>query len=60
MTEEMRKEVKTILERMEIDKERLEELAYLIYKAEEGNELDGLNVDGQGYKKVLRKLGYVV
>lgn len=60
MTEELRKELGMLLKRREIDEERIEELAYMIYKAEEGNELDGLNVDGQGYKKVLKRLGYVV
>jgi len=60
LTEELRKELGMLLKRREIDEERIEELAYMIYKAEEGNELDGLNVDGQGYKKVLKRLGYVV
>jgi len=60
MTEELRKELDTLLKKRKEDEEKIEELAFLVYKQEEGCEFEGLPVDMQGYKKVLRRLGYVV
>ena len=60
MTEELRKEVEILLKRRENDRLRLEELAILVYKQEEGCEFEGLPVEMHGYKKVLRRLGYVI
>ena len=58
--EEQRKELEKLLkERKEVEA-RVKELAYLVYNEEEGCELDGLPVKVHGYKKVLRRLGYVI
>ena len=60
MTEE---ELRRILERwMEEEKhlkENIKEVAYKIYKKEHGDTMEGLPVETQGYKKVIRFLGYV-
>lgn len=56
----LRAEVEWLLKEREQIENKLQELAYKLYEEEEGKELEGLNVRGFGYKKVLRALGYVM
>ena len=55
-----RSEIKKLLLEKEKTNDRLEELAYLLYEEEIGKTLEGLPVRIQGYKKVLRRLGFVI
>ena len=56
----LRKEVEITMERMEKDRERIEELAYMIWEKENGKLMEGMPVQGVGYKRVLRSLGFVI
>jgi len=56
----LRKEVEITMERMEKDRERIEELAYMIWERENGKLMEGMPVQGVGYKRVLRSLGFVI
>lgn len=55
-----RSEIKKLLLEKEKVSDRLEELAYLLYEEEIGDTLEGVPVRIQGYKKVLRRLGFVI
>lgn len=56
----LRTEIVVTMERIEKDKERLKELAFMVWERENGRLMGGIPVERQGYKKVLRALGYVI
>jgi len=55
-----RKEIEILIKDIDKNKQKLEQLAYELYKEEIGDTLDMLDVEMQGYKKVLRRLGFVI
>ena len=55
-----REEIKRLITDIEKNEQRLEKLAYEVYKEEHGETLDRINVEHHGYKKVLRRLGFVI
>lgn len=57
---ELRKEIDTMIKRMNKEQEKLFEMGYILWKSENGPLMEGIPVTSFGPKRVLRALGYVI
>lgn len=57
---ELRKEIDTMIKRMNKDMEKLCELGYVLWESENGPLMEGIPVTSFGPKRVLHALGYVI
>ena len=55
-----RREIEHLIKKKKEFEEMIDELAYILYEEEVGNEMEGLPVKCFGPKRVLRKLGFVI